>query len=175
MRAGAALTRATRVAATLTVLVALSPLSMLTACSSGGGGGSLSKSNFISDAGKICTEANKKIRALAAPDLTDPQATSRTIRDLLAIQHREVDDLRGLDPPKTDRPAISKWLGFVSKALDEADAALTALEHSDQNGVNAANARGGDAQLQADDLARDYGITRCVSQEVTPPTEPGTP
>jgi hypothetical protein len=156
------------IATLLTVVAVAAP-----AC--GGGDGELSKQSFIERANKICVAANKRIRALPAPDLTDPQATSRTIRRVVAIQHGEIDDLRNLGPPATDKPAINKWLGFVATALREADAAVAALDRSDRKGVNDANSRGVQAQLQADDLARAYGVKSCVATEQTPPPPASAP
>ena len=112
---------------------------------------------------------HKKIRAIGSPDLTNPLATAAAIRRLLSIQHQELGDLRELQPPASDRPAIKKWLDLVGKALCDGNAALGALERGDRKGVNDSNARGREAQLEADDLARQYGVTRCGSQEETPP------
>jgi hypothetical protein len=140
----------------------------LSACSSDGGS-RLSKREFIRSAGTVCADANKRIRAIGSPDLTNPQTTTAALGRLLTIQHQELRDLRDLQPPGTDRPAIKKWLDLVAKALREADAALAALKRGDRQGVNDANARGREAQLEGDDLARQYGIDRCGSQEVTPP------
>lgn len=155
-----------RLAAFTVVLVAAVGLS---ACSAGGGGARLSKREFIRSAGTVCADASKKIRAIGSPDLTNPQTTTVALGRLLTIQHQELGDLRDLEPPGTDRPAIKKWLDLVATALREADAALGALKRGDRNGVNEANARGREAQLGADDLARQYGIDRCRSQEETPP------
>ncbi len=170
MHARIDLTRSGRGApAAITVaLAATAALVVASACSDGSS--QLSKQSYIDRADEICAQANKKIRGLEHPDLTDPEATSRTIRRLLAIQRAELKDLRALKPPETDEPAKNKWLGFVSKALDEADAALAALERGDRNGVNEANSRGGEAQLQADDLASGYGINGCVRRQEVPPT-----
>jgi hypothetical protein len=148
------------------VLVAVGGLS---ACSSDGGGARLSKREFIRSAETVCAEANKKIRAIGSPDLTNPQTTTDALGRLLTIQHQELGDLRDLEPPGTDRPAIKKWLDVVATALREADAALAALKRGDRTGVNDANAWGREAQLAADDLSRQYGINRCGSQEETPP------
>ena len=155
-------------------VAAIGSLLAATACS--GQGGRLSKERYIERAGQICAEANKKIRRLPHPDLADPDATSRTVRRLLAIQHGEVEDLRALRPPEVDEPTTRKWLGLVNKALDEAESALAALQRGDRDGVNQANSRGGRAQLEADDLARGYGITGCVAaSQQTPPTSASTP
>lgn len=154
-------------------VVLLVVIATLFACSGGngrgGGGGRLSKREFTRRADAICADANKTIFAIGAPDLTDPEATSGAIRRLVTIQRQELQDLRDLAPPKTDKPAIDEWLDLAAKALREAEVALTALERSDRNGVNAANARGGEAQMGADDLAGEYGVTGCVSQQAEPP------
>ncbi len=156
--------------ATIVAMAAIATLLVASGCSDGST--RLSKQSYADRAGTICSHANKKIRGLEHPDLTDPQATSRTIRSLLAIQHGELAELRGLKPPETDVPTTKKWLGFVSKALDEAEAALSALERGDHNGVNEANSRGGQAQLQADDVAHGYGIDRCVGAETATTAPP---
>lgn len=144
-------------------VTALSATPTLPACSGDSSGGPLSKREFITNADEICAGANKRIGAIGAPDLTDPDATSRAIRRLVTIQRQELDDLRGLEPPGTDQPAINKWLVLTAKALREAESALAALERGDRSGVNEANARGGEAQREADDLAETYGVNRCVS------------
>jgi hypothetical protein len=141
----------------------------LPGCSDGGGGDRLSKREFIRSAGTICADANKKIRVIGSPDLTNPQTTTAALGRLVTIQHQELGDLRDLEPPGTDRPAIKAWLDLVAKALRDADAAVAALKRGDRKAVNDANARGREAQLEADDLARQYGIDRCGSQEETPP------
>ncbi len=169
--------------ATIVAMAAIATLLVASGCSDGST--RLSKESYADRADKICSKANKKVRGLEHPDLTDPQATSGTIRRLIAIQHRELAELRSLKPPETDVPTTKKWLGFVGKALDEAEAAVTALERGDHNGVNEANSRGGQAQLQADDVAHGYGIDGCVGADTAttvpppsttaPPTSAGTP
>lgn len=144
---------------------ALGTLAMALAASACfGGGGRLSKSVYVDKASAICRQANKKISALPHPDLAVAEATPSVIRRVVAIQRDEISQLDDLRPPEIDEPAIKQWLRAARKALDASEAALTALEHGDVNGINSSTARGNDANAKADELARGYGITACATK-----------
>ncbi len=139
-------------------------------CQGGGRNDELTRKEFVARANDICRRANETIGALPDPNLADPGAAPATIRRIVEIQRSEVEQLRELEPPKTDVPAIDEWLRFVGRALDQAERAVRALERDRRAELNDANAKGGDAQREADERARQYGATRCAVELEEPPT-----
>jgi hypothetical protein len=152
------------------VSLAASVLILVAGCQGGSSGDELSKAEFIAQANAICSAANERIGALPAPDIADPSATPRTISQVVEIQRNAVAKLRVLDPPHEDVPAIEEWLEFVDRTLDQAVIAARALARDNREVMNEANARGRDAQMRADELARLYGTNRCASAQDEQPT-----
>jgi hypothetical protein len=136
--------------------------------SDGGAGSELAKPEYLKRANAICAKANEEIAALPAPDLADPVAAPGAIRAVVSVQRDEVRRLRDLGAPHTDVPAIAAWLRMVDLTLDQADLAVRALEHDDIDSVNTANAKGRDSELQADALARQYGLIKCAAVATGP-------
>jgi len=150
-------------AAAVVTLLALVPA----ACR--GGGGRLSKPDFIGKANAICSDSNAKIKSLTHPDLADPQATPGAIRRVIAIQRHALARLRALRPPEKDEPAIKKWLGLVERELHQTESEVRALERGDRDEVNRANAKSAALDSAAAELAIGYGLKRCAAQTAETP------
>lgn len=150
--------------------VMLAALMLVSGCQGGSSNAELSKREFVARANDICKTTNQRIAALPAPDIADPNATPKTIARVIELQRDAASELRALDPPAEDVPAIDEWLKFVDVALAQAQLAQRALERDDRTSLNDANAKGRDAQVHADELARLYGVDRCA----TAPDEPTT-
>jgi hypothetical protein len=150
--------------------VAIGTLVLATGCQGGGGGKALTKDQYLAQANRICADANERIGALPAPDIASATATPDTIAEVVQIQRAALADLRALEPPETDVPAVKEWLDHVEVALARADDARRALERDNREAVNVANAEGRDAQQEADALGRLYGATECAEELVEPTT-----
>jgi hypothetical protein len=159
----------------LVVTLAALALFAATGCSGGETEEELTREEFISRADAICVEANAEVANLPSPNLADPAATPSTIREVVEIQRAARRRLAALKPPPEDVPAIREWLRFVDASVDQAERVARALERDERQAVNDANAEGSDARLEADQLARQYGLTRCAAEDPQPTTSTTAP
>jgi hypothetical protein len=82
----------------------LVPVLLLASC--GGGGSSLSKSDYVSQAETICKDANDKFKALPRPN--DPAGFRTFVEQTVQIADDATKKLEDLDPPKGDKEELDK-------------------------------------------------------------------
>jgi len=143
---------------------ALIPLSLVTlaAALSGCGGSSssgASKAAFIKRADTICLRASKAQDALTQPASNAQRAAY--VKRVYAIERGVVADLRGLQPPSSDRATVNDMLDSVDRALAfESDVEAAAMG-GDQSAINSAEAKGARDLNHATTVAKRYGFKEC--------------
>jgi hypothetical protein len=143
---------------------------LLAAC---GGGGGLSKADYVVRANAICREAAKQITALDAPGQTNVAQLPRVAVEVVAVQRKALDRLKAIKAPKEDRSQIAKWIALVDQTIDQAEASAESQRSGDITRAMAANVNGAALDKRADQLARAYGLRRCV-RAATPPSSTTT-
>lgn len=142
------------------------------ACSSPG---RQTRQEFIDEANGICTEANGRVAAVAAPDPAAPELVANAISQIVAIQRGALDDLDGLRPPEGIEPHVEEWLDDLGDVLEEEENVAGAVRDGDPDAVAEANEAAAEANTAAEELATDLGLTACtVAGTLPPPLPPGT-
>jgi hypothetical protein len=142
---------------------------LLGAC---GGGGGLSKADYVEEANAVCRQAAKKVAALDAA-ASDVEDLPKVAGEVVAVQRTALDRLKAIKAPKEDRSEIAKWIALVDQTIDQAEVSARSQRSGDITRAIAANTNGAALDRRADQLARSYGLTRCV-RAATPPTSTTT-
>ncbi len=152
------------------ILVGAAAGMLLVAC---GGGGGMSKADYVKQANAVCRDAAKQVAALRIPARADIASMPKAAANVVAVQRKAVDRLRAIRPPKHDRAEIAEWIALVDQTIDQADVSARAQKDDDITRAITANANGTALDRRADQLARGYGLRMCV-QAATPPPKPST-
>jgi hypothetical protein len=143
---------------------------LLAAC---GGGGGLSKAEYVAKANAICREAARRVTALDAPGQADVTQLPKVAGEVVAVQRKALDRLKAIKAPKEDRTRIAKWIALVDQTIDQAEVSARSQRAGDITRAIAANLNGAALDKRADQLARAYGLRGCV-RAATPPTTAGS-
>lgn len=134
----------------------------------GGGGGELTRVEYVRRANAVCSHAGQAVKDLQVPRAADGDALVSASAAVVAIQRRALERLRGISAPAADRAAMTRWLALVDQTLGQSDASVRAQRSGDVQAALAANANGEALDRRADDLARRYGLTSCVQASSVP-------
>lgn len=126
-----------------------------------GCGGSYSRADFVTDATKICTKTNNRVKALGTPDsFTATQLYARQAGDAVGDG---IGDLEALTPPQELEDAFTRYL----RVLAQRRVALGLMvEAADANSMKRIQAVGSDldaVNTKARAEARRAGIAKCES------------
>jgi len=105
---------------TLAALVA----TIVLAAACGGGQQRLSRAEFIAKADPICRTAVEEIRAIPHP--TSPQEGVAAQQQFKGAIDGMLANLRRLQPPKDDEPALDEMYATIEQIVSLSDQALTA-------------------------------------------------
>lgn len=142
---------------------------LLAAC---GGGGGLSKADYVQQANAVCRQAARNVAALDA-GRSDVEQLPKVAGEVVAVQRTALDKLKAIKAPKEDRTEIAKWIALVDQTIDQAEVSAQSQRSGDITRAIAANLNGAALDRRADQLARTYGLTRCV-RAATPPSNATT-
>lgn len=129
-----------------------------------------SSTEFSDKVGKICTDSNARVDAIAAMSAADPASIARGIERTVEEQRIAVSAIRAIAAPKGQRPKIDAWLESVDKVLKELEAIGSALDGGDAGNVTqrVTNARTLADQANAQAAALKLGT--CASTAAPLPT-----
>ena len=139
-----------------------------TVAACGGGGGELTRVEYVRRANAVCRDAAQAVEDLRVPRTADGDALVSASAAVVQIQRRALERLRELSAPTADRAALTRWLALVDQTLDQSDASVRAQRSGDVQAALTANANGEVLDRQADELARRYGLTSCVQAGSVP-------
>jgi hypothetical protein len=138
----------------------------LAAC---GGSSGLTKADYVHQANAVCLGAATQVAALHVPGRADVAAMPKAALDVVSVQRTALARLKAIRPPKHDRAEIAKWIALVDQTIGQAELSARAQRDGDISRAVTANVNGAALDRRADQLARAYGLTRCV-QAATPPS-----
>jgi len=139
---------------------------VLAAGCGGGGGESLSKAEFQSQANAICAKYQEQLNALGSP--TSIEEIPDLVEQALAILNKEVDEISALNPPEELQSDFDKMIAASNKTKAAADDLSTAAKSGDQAAVQKALEEGNAATDEADQLATNLGLTECQGEASAP-------
>jgi hypothetical protein len=123
----------------------------------GATGEPLSKDEFITQADAICEAGDKKIDAAAQETFSGGQPSQAeqeqfVTEDVVPNIQEQVDGLRALTPPEGDEDEVSAILDSAQDAIDQIES---------DPGTLTEGANGDDPFSEANQLAKEYGLTVC--------------
>jgi hypothetical protein len=124
---------------------------------------SLTTAEYRSKVQQVCRDLRRRTDALPRPEPTATTQLVRVGRRALALQRDALGRIQSLDAPSGDERTIGRWLDLVDTTLDAGAASLTAQAGGDLAAARSANARGNEATLRADALARSLGVAACTT------------
>lgn len=127
----------------------------------------MSKDRYIDKANTICERSKAEAAQIAAPSLADPVAVDQAVAQAAAIQRRALRQLRKLEPPAQDEPAVEQWLQAVGGAIDQMEAVRRGLAEGDRDAVADATEKGVAFTSEAEEFADAYGVEECSTSRQT--------
>lgn len=146
-------------------LVGAAAMVLLAAC---GGGGGMTKADYVKRANATCADAAKQLAALHLPEADDVTSMPKAAASIVALERKALDRLRSIHPPRADRAEIAKWIALVDQTIDQAETSAASQRDGDIQRAVTANVNGAALDRRADQLARAYGLKRCVHAAVPP-------
>jgi hypothetical protein len=139
----------------------------------GGGGGTLSKSEFIARGDAICKQAHDQYAQLQKnPPATAPEAAALT-QKLIGISQSELSQLQDLNAPSEVQPALDRYLKAREQGIALLKKGLQAAENKDANGYAAAQAQIAKGQVNRLKLAQAVGFKECSRPAASTSTTSG--
>lgn len=89
------------------------PIVLLASC---GGGGGLSKADYIAKAEALCAKANADVKKLTFP--TAQEGIGPYVGQIIVVAQAATDGLKALEPPKADKAALK------TKVIDPLEAQI---------------------------------------------------
>lgn len=145
--------------------VALAVVLAASGCFGGGGGGSSTASGptraqFIARAVAVCNRYQHQIGVL--PQVSDLPGLAVAAGRAVALERRELHDLRALTPPLADRAAVGRLLGSLQRSIDAGRRLSTAAASGDRAAVLAATQALTARLLDTNRLAQPFGLGTCA-------------
>lgn len=116
---------------------------------------SLSKAEFIAQAGAICESSNQQLNQAGqalGPNPTPEEVDSFVSDNLVPSIQQQIDDIGALGAPAGDEQTVTAILDAADSALQQIEADPTLI-----------TGNGSDPFAQANQLADDYGLAACGS------------
>jgi hypothetical protein len=125
----------------------------------GGGGGELSAEEFRQEADRICEEFEGKLNDVEPP--TSPGDIQRFVNEAVPVIEDGTNQLNSLDPPSEFQDEWDRISEINEENLDTIRAVRDALENEDLEEATRLMEEAGGNEDEADQLARDIGLTEC--------------
>lgn len=133
----------------------------------GGGGGTLTKADFVSKGDQICKAAHDQFAALQkSPPTTAAEAGALT-QKLIDISNSELDQIRGLNAPTDVQPALDRYLKAREQGIALLKKGLVAAQNGNARAYAAAQAEITKGQIGRLKLARAVGFNECSRPAAT--------
>jgi hypothetical protein len=133
-----------------------------------GGGGELSKADFIARGDAICKDAHDQFAQLQqSPPTNAAEAVALTQR-LIEISDNELNQIRDLDAPAEVQPAIDRYLRAREQGIEILKKGLTAAQKGNARAYAAAQAKITAGQVHRLKLALAVGFSECSRPAQSP-------
>jgi hypothetical protein len=127
----------------------------------GGGGGELSKADFIAKGDAICKDAHDQFAQLQKSPPTDAAEAVALTQRLIEISENELNAIRDLDAPAEVRPALDRYLRVREQGIDVLRQGLEAAQKKNAQAYAAAQAKITAGQVHRLKLAQAVGFSEC--------------
>jgi hypothetical protein len=125
----------------------------------GGGSGELSADEFRQQADAICEDFEQRLDDVEPP--TSPDDIQRFVNEAFPIIEEGTGQLNDLDPPDEFQDEWDRVVEINEENLDTIRSVRDALEDNDIAEAQRLIQEAGGNEEEADQLARDIGLTKC--------------
>jgi hypothetical protein len=144
------------------LLVLAGALAIVLAAGCGGGGdGTLTKDEFISQGDEICKNAHDQFAELQKNPPTTADEAAALTQKLIDISENELSQLRDLNAPAAVRSSLDKYLSAREQGIAILKNGLAAAQKGDARAYAAAQAQTAKTQVNRLKLARAVGFDEC--------------
>jgi hypothetical protein len=127
----------------------------------GGGGEELTAEEFRQRADQICEDFETRLNEVDPP--TSPDDIQRFVSEAVPIIEDGTNELNSLDPPAEFEDEWTRVVEINEENLETIRAVRDALEEDDLARAQQLMEEAGGNEEEADQLARDIGLTKCGS------------
>jgi hypothetical protein len=111
--------------------------------------------SIFTRANAVCRARNERFRELAEP--STPDDLIRVLESALAIDAEELEELRGLTPPRADDPQLEEIFELTEERLELGREALDAMKAGDEPDDDVIR-RENELQFEIEAKMGDYGF-----------------
>ena len=149
------------------LVIAAVGLALLAGCGGNGGGGALTKDEFVQEADAICADVEGKLEDTQAEleSATTPEELAQAIDESIPAVRDGVDRLRGLEPPDDLQAQVDEWLELTERNLGRLEDLRDAAEQGDQRALQEIATEAEADEERADGVAREIGLDDCAEEE----------
>lgn len=155
----------------LTLVFMLSAGLVAAGCGDSGGGGDVSKEDYIAEADAFCKKQNdeaekrgqelqKAVEGVQSEDELFEKITPE-LEDALEFTRDGVEEFKGIEPPEADQATIDKLHAEMDKQVGLLEDVVAAAKDKDAEKFTQIADEGDTADQRANDLAKDYGFKEC--------------
>ena len=118
------------------------------------------RQDLISQADRICSQANSKIDALEMPQ--DPAKAQPFLKKVDAIEHDAIEQLEQLEPPDEDKEQFQNMIDALKVALFYQPQLQEAVRQKDLAAAQEVRVKIPNPVDDASAIAKDFGLQECV-------------
>jgi hypothetical protein len=138
---------------------------LVAAC--GAGSRQLSVPGYTQAASAVCARANRAVGRVDLTELRDPARAARTVRRVVVVQRRSLDELRELRLPQRLATVVPQWLALLDQATDELERMEQDLRRGDDAEADEYAMKAATLLARARDLVAPLRLTSCRGPELT--------
>jgi hypothetical protein len=140
-------------------------------CGDSGGGGDVSKADYIAEADSLCKKLNddaekigdelqQSVQGVKSEDELFEKITPK-LEEGLDLTRNGVEDFKNIEPPEADRATIDKLHGEMDKQVTLLEDVVAAAKDRDAQKFTQIADEGEKADDRTNQLAADYGFKEC--------------
>jgi hypothetical protein len=149
-------------------MIAILAGTALAGCGGGdGGGGTLTKTDFVSKGDQICKNAHDQFAELQKSPPTNAAEAAALTQTLIDISNSELDQIRGLEAPSDVQPALDRYLKAREQGIALLKEGLAAAQNGNARAYATAQAKITKGQVARLKLARAVGFNECSRPAAT--------
>jgi hypothetical protein len=134
---------------------------LLAGCGGDGGGGTLTKAEFVTRGDEICKQAQEQFQQAQLSPPSTPQKAVALQEKLISVAEDQVTEIRALGAPTEVKPALNRYLNAREQGIALLKQGLKAAQSKDLRAYAAAQSELASGQVHRLQLAQAVGFSQC--------------